>query len=137
WRGGGRAHRPAVKTILPGGSGEIPLLRRAVDIDPQFAMAYAHLGLAYSVRGRSRLAIESTTNAWKLRDRVSGRERLFIDFLYDRQVTGNLEKAYQTLELWQQTYPGGDPNPLGLLGGIASHGTGRLERAVEVSQQLI
>src|SRR5262249_51971221 len=68
---------------------------------------------------------------------VSGRERFFIDFLYDRQVTGNLEKAYQTLESWQQAYPGGDPNPLGLLGGISSHGTGRLERAVEASQKLV
>ena len=46
------------------------------------------------------LSAESTTKAWQLRDRVSDRERFFIDFIYDRQVTGNLEKAYQTLELW-------------------------------------
>jgi tetratricopeptide (TPR) repeat protein len=81
--------------------------------------------------------VESTTKAWKLRDRVSGRERFFIDFLYDRQVTGNLEKAYQTLELWRQTYPRGDPDPRGLLGGISTNGTGRFERAIEASQELI
>jgi hypothetical protein len=46
----------------------IPLLRRAVDIDPQFAVANAHLGFAYSVHGRSVLAAESTTKAWKQRE---------------------------------------------------------------------
>ena len=54
------------------------------------------------------LSAESTTKAWQLRDRVSDREKFFIDFIYDRQVTGNLEKAYQTLELWLQTYPRGE-----------------------------
>ena len=70
-------------------------------------MAYASLGLAYSAVGESVLSAQSTTRAWQLRDRVSDRERFFIDFTYDRQVTGNLEKAYQTLELWLQTYPRG------------------------------
>src|SRR5450432_2347697 len=133
-----KAYSTALKAILSGGgAADIPLFRRAVEIDPQFAVANAHLGFAYSVRGRSILAAESTTKAWKLRDRVSGRERFFIEFLYDRQVTGNLEKAYQTLELWHQTYPRGDPTPLGLLGGISTHGTGRFERAIEASQEII
>jgi tetratricopeptide (TPR) repeat protein len=133
-----KAYSTALKAILSGGgAADIPLFRRAVEIDPQFAVANAHLGFAYSVRGRSILAAESTTKAWNLRDRVSGRERFFIEFLYDRQVTGNLEKAYQTLELWHQTYPRGDPNPLGLLGGISTHGTGRFERAIEASQEII
>jgi tetratricopeptide (TPR) repeat protein len=53
-------------------------------------------------------------------------------------VTGNLEKAYQTLELWLQTYPRGErPNPHGLLGGISTHGTGRFERAIEASRKEI
>jgi tetratricopeptide (TPR) repeat protein len=81
------------------------------------------------------LSAESTTKAWKLRDRSSDRERFYIEFIYDRQVTGNLEKAYQTLELWFQTYPrGDDPSALDLLGGLASQGTGRFERAIEASQ---
>ena len=76
--------------------------------------------------------------AWLLRDRVSDRERFFIDFLHDRQVTGNLEKAYQTLELWLQTYPRGErPNPHSLLGGLSTHGTGRYERAIEASRKEI
>jgi serine/threonine protein kinase/tetratricopeptide (TPR) repeat protein len=117
----------------------IPFFRRAVEIDPKFAMAYAVLGLDYSALGESVLSAESTTKAWQLRDRVSDRERFFIDFLYDRQVTGNLEKAYQTLELWFQTYPrGGDPpTPQDLLGGLSTHGTGRFERAIETAQKEI
>jgi len=117
----------------------IPFFRRAVEIDPKFAMAYANLGLCYSGTGESLLSAESTTKAWKLRDRASDREKFFIDFLYDRQVTGNLEKAHQTLELWYQTYPrGGDPpTAQGLLGGISTHGTGRFERAIETAQKEI
>ncbi len=76
--------------------------------------------------------------AWLLRDRVSDREKFFIDFVYERQVTGNLENAYQTLELWLQTYPRGErPNPHSLLGGLSTHGTGRFERAIDASRKEI
>ena len=101
-----KAYSTGMKVVLSSGNAAaIPFFRRAVEIDPKFAMAYAHLGLAYSGIGESVLSAESTTKAWQLRDRVSDREKFFIDFTYDRQVTGNLEKAYQTLELWSQTYP--------------------------------
>src|SRR5205823_6563474 len=63
--------------------------QRAVEIDPQFAMAHASLGIAYSGAGESVLSAQSTTRAWQLRNRVTDRERFFIDFTYDRQVTGN------------------------------------------------
>ncbi len=101
-------------------------------------MAHATLGLTYSTIGESVLAAQSATSAWQLRDRVSDRERFFIDFTYDRQVTGNLEKAYQTLELWLQTYPRGEePSALTLLGGLSTHGTGRFERAIEAALKAI
>ena len=119
-------------------SASVPFYRRAVEIDPQFAMAYANLGLIYSAMGESVLSAESTTKAWQLRHRVSDRERFFIDFPYDRHVTGNLEKAYQTLESWLQTYPRGEPpDAQGLLGGLSTHGTGRYERAIEMSLEKI
>ena len=122
-----------------GAAAAIPFYRRAVEIDPQFAMAWANLGFEYSGNSESVLAAESTTKARQLRDRASDREKFFIDFLYDRQVTGNLEKAYQTLELWLQTYPRGEepPSPHDLLGGISTQGTGRFERAIEISQKFI
>ena len=135
-----KAYSTAMKVNLSSGNAAaIPFFRRAVEIDPKFAMAYANLGLTYSGVGESVLSAESTTKAWQLRDRVSDRERFFIDFTYDRQVTGNLEKAYQTLELWLQTYPRGEepPGPQDLLGGLSTHGTGRFERAIETSQRQI
>src|SRR5947207_988741 len=111
-----------------GTAAAIPLFRRATEIDPKFAMAYANLGLAYSDIGSSVLSAESATTAWRLRDRVSDREKFFIDFTYDRQVTGNLEKAYQTLELLFQTYPrGGDPKPRKWWGALSTPGQAVLE----------
>lgn len=85
------------------------------------------------------MSAESTTKAWQLQGRASDRERFFIDFTYDRQVTGNLERAYQTLESWLQTYPRGDepPSPRSLLGGLSTQGTGRFERAIEISRQYV
>jgi tetratricopeptide (TPR) repeat protein len=132
-----KAYSTGMKVNLSAGNAaSIPFFRRAVEIDPKFAVAYADLGLAYSTVGESVLAAQSTTKAWQLRDRVSDRERFFIDFAYDRQVTGNLEKAYQTLELWSQTYPRGEgTNPQDLLAGLSTHGTGRFERAIEASQE--
>jgi tetratricopeptide (TPR) repeat protein/predicted Ser/Thr protein kinase len=124
--------------LSAGNAAAIPFFRRAVEIDPKFAMAYATLGLSYSVIGESVLSAESTIKAWQLRDRASDPEKFFIDFSYDRQVTGNLEKAYQTLELWLQTYPrGAAPRPQDLLGGLSTQGTGRFERAIEVSREEI
>ena len=132
-----RAYSTAMKLVLSSGNFEpaLPFYRRAVEIDPTFAMAHAQLGFAYSTSGESVLSAESTTKAWRLRGRVSDPERFFIDFLYDRHVTGNLEKAYQTLELWSQTYPrrGETANPQDLLGGLSTNGTGRFERAIAAS----
>jgi eukaryotic-like serine/threonine-protein kinase len=131
-----KAYSTAMRVNLSaGGAAAIPFFRRAVEIDPQFALALAELGLKYNDNGQPVLAAESTTKAWQLRHRVSDREKFFIDFTYDRQVMGNLEKAYQTLELWLQTYPhGGEPDALGLLSGLAAQGTGRFERGIEVSR---
>jgi len=135
-----KAYSTGMKVVVAAGNGAaIPWYQRAVEIDPKFAMAYANLGLSYSAVGESVLSAESTTKAWQFRDRVSDRERFFIDFAYDRQVTGNLEKAYQTLELWLQTYPRGEepPSPHGLLGGLSTHGTGRFGRVIEASRRQI
>jgi serine/threonine protein kinase/Tfp pilus assembly protein PilF len=126
-------------SVSAGNEASIPFLERAVELDSKFAMAHAQLGLAYVAVGESRRAAESTMKGWQLRDRVSDRERFFIEFTYDRQVTGNLEKAFQTLELWMQTFPRRSeyPNPHDLLGGIATQGTGRFERAIATSQEAI
>jgi len=130
-----KAYSTGLKMNLSAGVGAgIPFFRRAVEIDPQFALAHAHLGAAYGSVGQSVLSAESTRKAWLLRDRVSDREKFFIDFTYDRDVTGNLEKSYQTLEQWSQTYPRGEenPNPRWLIAGLSAAGTGRFEKMIEV-----
>ena len=113
-----------------GNADAVPLLKRAVEIDPQFAMAYAALGLMYSGLGESVLSLESTRKAYQLRDHTSDRERFFITTLYDRDVTGNLEKEQQTLQLWAQTYPR-DRDAHGLMSGFASQGMGQYEKSLK------
>ena len=76
------------------------LLKRAIEIDPKFAMAYAQLGLS-----DIETAAQNVAKAYELRDQVSDRENYFITFNYHRQLTSNLELARQTLESWAQKYP--------------------------------
>ena len=93
-------------------------------IDPNFAIAHAQLGLAYSGLGESLLGEQSTSKAYELRDHANDRERFFIMTIYDRQVTGNLEKEAETFRLWAQTYPR-DPVAPGLMRGFFAAGTGQ------------
>jgi eukaryotic-like serine/threonine-protein kinase len=92
----------------------IPLFQRAIDLDPNFAMAYARLGTNYSNIGQMARSAESTRKAYELRQRVSEREKLYITSHYEYSVTGNLEAARKTYELWVQTYPRDDVPPTNL-----------------------
>ena len=112
---------------------DVLLLKRAVEIDPNFAVAYARLALAYSTLGESLHGEQSISKAYELRDHASDKERFFIATIYDRQVTGNLEKEADTLRLWAQTYPR-DPIPLVLQAGFAAGGTGQYELMIEKSR---
>ena len=83
----------------------IPWFRRATEIDPEFAIAYAALGTSYGNLGEPGLASENIQKAFELRDRTTARERLIISGFYYTYVTGELEKANQTYELWAESYP--------------------------------
>ena len=92
----------------------IPFFRQAVQLDPQFAMAYLRLGIEYWNLGEATQARQNCAAAFALRNRVSARERFQIEAdCYD--VTGNLQKAEENFQLWAQTYPQ-DPVPLDHLG---------------------
>jgi serine/threonine protein kinase len=125
-----KAYSLALKVAYStGAAAALPLFQRAVKVDPKFAKAYAHLGIYYSEIGEFALANESMTKAYQLRGRASEQERFFITVIYDRHVSGNLEKARQTLELWTQTYPR-DKQPRGFL-SADYQGLGKYEKSIE------
>lgn len=93
----------------------ISFYKRAIELDPNFATAYALLGLNYSNLGQPSRAAENLEKAYQLRDRVSEREKLRISANYYFIVTGELEKEAQTYQLWMQSYPN-DSVPHGNLG---------------------
>lgn len=114
----------------------IPLLQHAIAIDPQFALAVADLGFYYWNMGQTDLGAEYVRRAYQLRDRVSDPERRFIHFLFDRQVTGNLQKELETLESWVRAYPS-NWRPWGLLAGWGTRGTGQYERGIKAAEQCL
>jgi len=132
-----KAYSAAWKVQASSGSAAvIPLFKRTIEIDPKFALAYAALGRMYDDIGESDLAAESTSKAYELRGRVSDRERFFIGASYDMDVTGNMEKAHQTCEVWTQTYPR-DPMPHAFLSGIVYPITANYQKAVQEANKVI
>ena len=78
--------------------------QRAISLDPNFGMAYSSLGNAYWSLGETTLGAENIRKAYELRERVSDREKFYIECNYE-WATGDLEKARRAYELWTQTYP--------------------------------
>jgi len=132
-----KAYSAGLKVLFSTGSvAALPLFQRAIEIDPRFAAAHAYVGRMYGDLGETALSAESTSKAYQLRDRASEPERFFITASYDMQVTGNMEKAEQTCELWVQTYPR-EIMPHSFLSGIVVPVLGKYERAVEEGQKTI
>jgi len=101
-----KAYSLGIKTSdVTEGTAALPFIKRAVELDPNFAMAYAVMGAIYSSLNQAGLGAEYDRKAYDLRDRVSERERLSIELLYYSGVTGELEKSAQTSELLRRTYP--------------------------------
>ena len=125
-----KAYSTGAGLVLTSPRSAVAFLERAVEIDPNFAMAHARLGLRYSSLGESNSSQQSILKAYKLRDRVSHAERFYIDMIYDRDVTGNLEREQRTLEAWAQTYPR-DPIPQSLQAGFVARSIGKYAQAVE------
>ena len=88
-----------------GDNAALPFFQRAVELDPNFALAYVSMSGAYSDLNEFGRAAENARKAYELREKVSERERLSIEANYYLTATGELEKAAQTYGLWQQTYP--------------------------------
>jgi eukaryotic-like serine/threonine-protein kinase len=92
--------------------------QRAIELDPNFAMGYLALGNCYNTLGETARTSEYLTKAFELRERASEREKLIITAIYYEDVTGELEKAIQTVEELIESYPHEGPargNDLGNL----------------------
>jgi tetratricopeptide (TPR) repeat protein len=132
-----KAYSMAMKVVYSGGSGQaVPLFKRATEIDPEFAMAYAMLGRVYGDTAESRLSAENAKKAWELRSHANDQERFFIDASYETQVTGNMEKAEQTCEAWIKTYPR-ESHGRGFLAGMIYPVLGKYEAALEASRKMV
>jgi serine/threonine protein kinase/tetratricopeptide (TPR) repeat protein len=101
-------------------AGSIPVLKRAIQLDPNFAMAYAVLGTSYVNIGEVGLAAENARKAYELKDRVSDVEKFYIESHYYEMATGDLDKARQTFKLLAQNYPRDEtaPTNMGVIDGV-------------------
>jgi tetratricopeptide (TPR) repeat protein len=100
-----QAYTAGTKVYASAGNSAVPLLQHAIELDPNFAMAYASLGIAYNSMGQASLAIANFKKAYELSGRVSEREKLYIAAEYFTYVTGEVDKAIQQYQLWIQEYP--------------------------------
>ncbi len=106
----------------------VPFLKRAIELDPNFAMAYATLGVVYGNRAQSIQQRENLAKAFDLKDRASEREKLYISAHYYSEVTGEIDKSIPIYEQWKQTYPR-DTVPWDNL-ALAYSSTGQHEKSV-------
>jgi eukaryotic-like serine/threonine-protein kinase len=118
-----------------GETAALPFFKRAVELDPNFAYANLTLAASYYNLNEAGLAADYAHKAYELREKVSERERFSIEGYYYYSMTGQLEKAAQSYELWQQTYPRTN-TPYANLGVISSK-LGNYEKALEETREAL
>jgi serine/threonine protein kinase/tetratricopeptide (TPR) repeat protein len=129
-----KAYSQGRKTQTEIGDAEaISFYRRAIELDPTFALAYGDAAISYFNLGETAGAIESMNKAYELRNRVSEREKFRLTAYYFGIVTGELDKEMEVYRTWSQSYPrDADPH---LNTGVDYSSLGQLEKAVEELQQ--
>jgi serine/threonine protein kinase len=113
----------------------IPLYKHAVELDPNFAMAYAKLGILLTEQGESEASQAYCKKAFELRERASQREKFYISLRYYDTFTGEIEKAVETSQLWAQTYPRDDYPHINL--AAYYRGIGRFEDTIREAQETL
>ena len=111
----------------------LPHLKKALGLDPNFAMAWATMGVSLSNLGRNTEGVQALKKAYELRDRASEREKFYIQAHYYDEVTLETEKSLAIYDEWRQTYPR-DTVPYDNA-ALASNALGRPEKAVEYASQ--
>jgi len=113
----------------------IPFTKRAVELDPNFAYAYAALAVQYNNTNQPNLSAEHAEKAFALRDRVSELEKLRISTFYYVFVTGELDKGIEVLEVYKSSYPR-DPRAPSNLSDIYSR-IGQFEKAATEAREAV
>ncbi|MGB2629544.1 MAG: protein kinase [Candidatus Acidiferrum sp.] len=111
----------------------VPLFERSIELDPNFAMAYATLGTTYHNLGEKIMAADDTKKAYERRTRVSEWEKFYIESHYYHFVTGDMDKARQSYELWGQIYPRESVVPTNL--GTIYQALGQYDKSLEKFQE--
>jgi tetratricopeptide (TPR) repeat protein len=114
----------------------ITFLKHATELDPNFALAYAWLQIAFTDIGEPSVAAQYAQKAYDLRDRTSEPEKYFIMSRFHKAVTGNMEKAEQACQLWVQAYPRVAMPHIHLSGSIYPV-TGQYEKGVEAGREAV
>jgi eukaryotic-like serine/threonine-protein kinase len=128
-----KAYSMGITTGRTKGNAEaIPFMKRAIELDPNFAIAYAGLAVNYGNLGQASLSADYARKAYDLRDRVSERERYRISALYFQNATSEVEKATEAYELWEKSYPR-DMVPHSNLGSLYSS-LGQYNKAIAESE---
>ena len=106
----------------------MPFYQRAIELDPNFALAHLRLGVVAGNTGETALAAKEVRKAFELRDRASEYERLYINAFYyfDR---GDIEKTIEGWELMKQTYPRDEPSRVNV--AVAHQFLGQYQKAVD------
>jgi tetratricopeptide (TPR) repeat protein len=113
----------------------IPYLKKAVDLDPSYAVAYAWVGAGYFHPGQAALAADNLRKAYNLRQRLTQRDQFLTESFYYRVCTRELDKAVHLYEQWLQVYPL-DWIPHGELGVILTE-FGQHERAAAETREAL
>lgn len=130
-----RAYSLGLQTDEVNDAAAVPFFKRAIELDPDFASAYAALAGCYRNMGESGLARENFSKAFELREHVSEREKLLISARYYNHVTGELQKAIETYLLWIQAYPR-DAEAWSNLGSLYG-ATGQYEKSIEETREAL
>ena len=118
-----------------GDADAIPFFKHAIELDPNFAYAYAQLASQYDNLNQPNEGASYAKKAFDLRDRATEREKFLITAFYYLTVTGELEKARQVYEMCTQVYPR-EPIPFALL-GVVSMTLGKYEKAATETRESI
>src|SRR5262249_1816465 len=111
----------------------VPFFQHAIELEPNFALAYARLGTAYNNLNQIELSEKFSKEAFDRRTRASERERLYIESHYYCDA-GQFEKCIPSWELYRQTYPR-DSTPWDNLCNIYAGAFAQYEKALFYCQE--